>query len=278
MLVIEEKSINTAVNKCPHCNNTYVIKYGRYKNEQRYQCKSCHKTFSARTNTPWYHSKKDLNLWVKYSKLMFNMTSLRESAKELNISLPTAFYWRHKILASIKNQVDVKSLDDSVHIVKRLRKENRKGQKNIAHIPRKNIWVYFSNDNHDGIVAKPAIVGNWDLNSFIRNIYVKIDKKSYIYPLGDRYLKIIADKHNENLSVNVEELNIYRLKNFIYLFEDAVSRYRGIASKYLRKYLFFVEIFAKRKKYTIQSIIENIISNGIHIKSKKIKEDLILEF
>lgn len=278
MLVNEERSINIEVTKCPHCNNAYVIKYGKYKNEQRYQCKACHKTFSARTNTPWYNSKKDLNVWVKYCKLMFNMVSLRETAKELNISLPTAFYWRHKILAAIKNQVDVKSLSDSVHIVKRLRKENRKGQKNIAHIPRKKIWVYFSNDNHDGIIAKPASIGSWNLDSFIKNIYVKIDKKSYIYPLGDRYLKIIADKHNENLSVNVEELNIYRLRNFISIFEKVVCKYRGIASKYLRKYLFFIQIFAKEKKFTIQSIIEDIINNRIYIKSKKIKEDLIVEF
>ncbi len=31
--------------KCDHCSSSEVIKYGKYKNIQRYKCKCCGKTF-----------------------------------------------------------------------------------------------------------------------------------------------------------------------------------------------------------------------------------------
>ncbi|HCW52890.1 MAG TPA: hypothetical protein DG753_03935 [Clostridium sp.] len=88
---------------CPHCQNTKFIKHGKYKGIQRYKCSKCNRTFSNTTNSLWYYSKKDSNIWVKYIELFLQRKTLRECAAELKINLSTAFYWRHKILNILKS-------------------------------------------------------------------------------------------------------------------------------------------------------------------------------
>ena len=272
-----EAEIDIKVSRCPHCKSTHFIKYGRYNNEQRYQCKLCKKTFSARTNTPWYHSKKDISIWKKYYNLLFDMESLRYSSSKLEISLPTAFYWRHKILFALKSVTDNGLLGDAVHIEKRIRKENRKGQKNVAEIPRKNIWIYFVKDNHDGIIGMPSCIDNWNKNMFMKIIYKNIDRSSYIHQIGDRFIKTIADKHNLELKVKVEGDNIAALQKVIGRFNKLICQYRGIASKYIKKYMYLVEVFEKKIKLSTKKIMESIFGEDNYIKSKKIKSSKILE-
>ena len=55
-----------------------------------------------KTNTIFFSSKKPLTLWKRYIDLMIEGKSLRYIAKELNITLQTSFYWRHKILTKKK--------------------------------------------------------------------------------------------------------------------------------------------------------------------------------
>ena len=37
---------------CPHCGSHHVVRYGKYKNRQRYKYKDCSKTFMDLTLTP----------------------------------------------------------------------------------------------------------------------------------------------------------------------------------------------------------------------------------
>lgn len=53
------------------------------------------------TLSPKYNSKKDVKQWIRYAKCMINGYSIRRYAKEVRISIPTSFYWRHKILDAI---------------------------------------------------------------------------------------------------------------------------------------------------------------------------------
>lgn len=90
---------------CPHCGDTNVVKRGFTANgNQRYLCKSCHHSFSDTTNTTLQYTKKELNIWLKYFDCMANHFSIRKSARLCEISVPTAFNWRHKILDSLRNR------------------------------------------------------------------------------------------------------------------------------------------------------------------------------
>ena len=65
-------------------------------------CKYCGKTFTEYTNTIFSSTKKGYYVWLKYLDLMMKGASLYNISKELNISVVTAFHWRHKVLNVIK--------------------------------------------------------------------------------------------------------------------------------------------------------------------------------
>ena len=108
---------------------------------RRYRCKECGKTFSNKTNTSFYYSKKNSETWVKYIELMLKRKTPDECSKELGISLPTAFYWEHKILFSLAKVKEAEKLENNIHISKILIKENFKGERQIRNKERKNVGM-----------------------------------------------------------------------------------------------------------------------------------------
>jgi len=89
---------------CPYCNSNKICKngflHGKY---QQFRCNACKKNYSIRTNTIFCKSKKSIKLWQEYIELFSQGLALRKIVEKMNnkISLPTAFYWRHKILKDI---------------------------------------------------------------------------------------------------------------------------------------------------------------------------------
>ena len=88
---------------CPHCKSEDITNRGSCRGVKRYKCRECLKTFTARTETAFHYTKKSLETWNRYLDLMFGgHMPLRRIAKEVNITLVTAFNWRHKILHALK--------------------------------------------------------------------------------------------------------------------------------------------------------------------------------
>lgn len=89
---------------CPHCKKTNIVKRGISKqNKQRFLCKVCHHSFQATTLTTLEYTKKDFDTWIKYMECMSHQFSIRKSAHICEISIPTSFLWRHKILNTLNS-------------------------------------------------------------------------------------------------------------------------------------------------------------------------------
>lgn len=100
---------------CAYCKSQHIVKFGKSdKGEQRYLCKDCNKTFTAKTNTILYKSPYSEKVWRKYINCMMQGMSIRKSAKECGINADTAFKWRHKILDSLQTMHDEVKLDGVV--------------------------------------------------------------------------------------------------------------------------------------------------------------------
>ncbi|URZ03353.1 hypothetical protein CLAUR_033990 [Clostridium felsineum] len=95
---------------CPYCGHDEVSRNGKFNGKQRYICKSCRKTFTDFTRSPHYNSKKDIKKWIPYAKCLVNGYSIRKGAKIVEISIPTSFCWRHKILDAIRAYMGVGSV------------------------------------------------------------------------------------------------------------------------------------------------------------------------
>lgn len=122
---------------CPHCNAETVSRNGKYKDKQRYICKSCNKTFTDFTNSATYKSKKTLDKWLKYAKCMIAGYSIRKSAKILEINIATSFFWRHKILDCIRSFFGIGSVEGVIEADEVFFAESFKGTK-PSKMPRKS--------------------------------------------------------------------------------------------------------------------------------------------
>ena len=85
-------------------------KNGRVLGTQRFKCHQCSKTFGMKTNTLFHGTRKPLSVWSRYIDLLFEQKSMREIAKELDLAITTAFFWRHKILMCLRTIVRHKNL------------------------------------------------------------------------------------------------------------------------------------------------------------------------
>ena len=95
--------------KCPKCGHTEVNKNGKTYGRQRYICKKCRRTFDERSLSPLSNTKLSLEKWLKYCQFMIEGGTIRMCAEEVGVSIPTAFFMRHRILdvinVSLKDEI-----------------------------------------------------------------------------------------------------------------------------------------------------------------------------
>ena len=265
----EEIFVCRKIECCPACGRNKYIKYGSYKNIQRYKCKECGKTFSKTTNSLWSYSKKDLNKWIKFLKFTMRGKTLRFCAKELDINLATAFYWRHKILYGLKvGSIPSSKLKGNVHINKTILKENFKGNRKIKVKERRNVWIIAAKGNEDTMLAMPISKGFFDLKAFNSRVYSRIEKGAYIVPYMDRYIQIQAKKHNKEKVKNVKSEN--KIKYIVRNLNIWMDRFKGVATKYLENYLAFYILYNLKRKMDYIDVIMLMKNKNLFIKTNEI--------
>lgn len=121
---------------CTDCESEHIVRYGKYLTivdgeevqKQRYRCKACKTTFTDLTNTALYRTRR-LNSWVKFVECMIEGYSLRKSAELVgNVSHVTLFYWRHKLLSSLK-QMEISNFEGIVEMDETYFLYSEKGKK-----------------------------------------------------------------------------------------------------------------------------------------------------
>lgn len=97
---------------CPHCQHRHIVKYGKYRDRQRYKCQNCLRTFNDLTNTPlhWTHYPQR---FIKFLESMLHGYSLHIASFYSGISYVTAFYWRHKLI-KVLQRMDLRNNQDQI--------------------------------------------------------------------------------------------------------------------------------------------------------------------
>jgi transposase-like protein len=157
---------------CPYCSSANVYRKGKQKGIQNYICNDCNRCYSEHYGTPlWDIKKKDK--FEKYICLMQQGLTLREIAKELQISLQTSFDWRHKILGSLQGLTPSK-LGPVVECDEMELRLNNKGERNLKRPARKRSGDFKRNAQTEDITTVQVLCA--------------IDRQ------GNRYLKAIESK------------------------------------------------------------------------------------
>ena len=142
MAVAESGDETARYMECPRCGSDHVVKRGLDgRGEQRFLCRRCSRTFTARTNRVFATTKLDRATWMKFAECHVDVLTLRESAERCGVSPKTAFFMRHRILECIAQSMPAfrSAAGDGMEIDECYLRESFKGnRKNAAcGIPRK---------------------------------------------------------------------------------------------------------------------------------------------
>lgn len=94
------------VPECPYCHAKKFVRNGHKHGKQAYLCRCCGKSFVSTTGTLEYRSHLSKSDWAKAIDSTLKGDSLVSLCEELDISEPTAFRMRHKILRALEIDAD----------------------------------------------------------------------------------------------------------------------------------------------------------------------------
>ncbi len=239
---------------CPHCNSKELIKYGKYRNLQRYQCKSCFRTFNEGTGLIWHNTRKPTTSWDKYCRLMLSGLTIRQCAHALEISIQTSFKWRHKILNHLSKYTNTRSVNNLVGVRHTFYRENFKGQKippvTTKKHERKKVFIITTINNFNYSLAKVSFKSPGpsrpDLLRLISEL--KPANNALFIGGGDRFSLSISKFFNNGTEFKISNEEKDKLMasciDFLTAIRRWFSKFRSVATKYLNKYLnWFVYIF-----------------------------------
>ena len=243
---------------CPFCKGNKVRKNGR----QQMFCRECKKYYSIKTNTIFFSSKKPLTLWRNYINLMVEGKSLRYIAKELNISLQTSFYWRHKILKVLSDVNDDGNnrLGGIVEADETFFEESQKGNKHIegrksrkrgysCYIGDKKIkiCVLTAIDRNKSSFTKPVGFGGLEKDDVVL-LQRHLERDSVLITDGNRTYRNLNNVKLKSLKFGKPQGKIYHLNNinnFHSGLKKFMIRFNGVATKFLD---YYVEYFNALKQ------------------------------
>lgn len=268
LIKLKEEVNNEEGISCPHCKSSNIICYGKYRGRNRYKCKGCGKTFNELTGSPMSGTHY-LEKWKDYLICMLAGKSLRKIEKELSISLPTAFYWRHKILNAFM-RVGFDKLEGIVEADETYFLYSEKGKKKISGrkarkrggkarkrgISNEQVAVITSCDRKGNSIIEVGCLGRISQKDVDRTLGQYIDSNNTLCTDSHPTYKAFA----KTKGINFETVNLnkgYRVREKIYHIQTVnslhsrlknwIRRFNGVATKYLSNYMIWFRILEKIK-------------------------------
>jgi len=244
---------------CPRCRCEYVTKAGVHNGRQVYKCKNCKYQFRETAKSLVYYSHK-YYLLVDYIKCMLEGKSLRACAKEVGISLPTSFAWRHKILAALQSFEDNINFFGVVEMDELLMDYSEKGRiyKNAEELKRarkqkpKKVAVLAATDRAGNLLFKKFESKKLSSEQIEQFLKAKMPKDGVMCSSNKKAFKKVRRnviKHKEIVTSHRQKRGIYSLStvkkkaseftNWIYF------KFRGVATKYLQNYIMWYVVIGK---------------------------------
>ena len=253
---------------CPNCHSNDIVKNGKQKGMQNYLCKHCGRQFRITTGTFVYRLQKP-QLMLEYIRCMVAGKSLRACAREVGISLPTSFTWRHKILAALKNfdknvnffgivETDELLMDYSekgrkYSSVKEMKQSIRKKPKKVAVIVATDRCgnILFRNTESKRVMRE-------DIEKFLKGRITEDEVLCTGTKYAFRHIRKRKVKHKEIVGAKKKKRGIYSTAIVKAKSEEFTkwiySKFRGVATKYLQNYIMW---YVAIGKYLSGGVISN---------------------
>lgn len=283
--------------KCMYCPSVNVYKHGTQVNGgQRYRCQECKRSFNVLTGTSvhWVHK---IELWDRFIGLMLDSKGIRYIAKELKISINTAFAWRHKALSSL-DKIFVKKFSGAVEIDPIYFRFNQKGRRrrliDVGKVKQgisdQQANVLFTMDRNKNFDFKVVKFGKLSVEDINRSVLSKLKFKDvemiysdneeslriFFERIGIEHKRFVASKGHGSGQLHVNTLN--NMKKRMNGWID--YNFNSVSTKYLRNYLnwFLVMEILKKKDKTSDKFWEYILLDSKAYRRHHNKEKTYQKF
>jgi len=262
---------------CPRCKCEYVTKAGVHNGRQVYKCKKCKYQFRETAKSLVYHMHK-YPLMLDYLKCMLEGKSLRVCAREVGISLPTSFRWRHKILSAIQGLEGGISFSGITEADELLMQYSEKGRRyksleekeqamNTFH---PNVAVLVMTDREGNLLFKHTGENRVQNSQIKEELKHRVSENNLIcFKPNEEFKQAVIESPSKKIlvrhktkglvvySVNIAEKKI---NNFLVW----MMRFRGVATKYLQNYLMWFVVMNKYLKNNVESDIGRLLNLSSH--------------
>ena len=262
---------------CPRCRCEYVTKAGVHNGRQVYKCKNCKYQFRETAKSLVYHLHK-YPLILDYLKCMLEGKSLRACAREVGISLPTSFRWRHKILSAIQGLEGGITFSGITEADELLMQYSEKGRRYKSPEEKEqaiktihpNVAVLVMTDREGNLLFKHTGENRVQNSQIKEELKRRVSENNLIcFKPNDEFKQAVMESPGKKVivrhktkglaiySVNVAEKKI---TNFLVW----MMRFRGVATKYLQNYLMWFVVMNKYLKDNVESDIGRLLNLSSH--------------
>ncbi|MFY9407304.1 MAG: IS1595 family transposase [Bacteroidales bacterium] len=254
---------------CPDCQSNRIVKNGFQGGQQMYICRKCGRHFRVTTGTFVYRIQKKEKM-LDYIRCMLEGKTLRACAKEVGISLPTSFAWRHRILAALRNFEDNVNFFGIVEVEELLMNYSEKGRRyrNEAELAearekkKKKVAVIASKDRTGNMLFKQLGLGKIKREQIEQLLNTKVSANSGIcFGHNDEFRKLKSQnlERKEIVIDRVRKRGVYSvatIRRHVNTFVGWINnQFRGVATKYLQSYIMWYVVM---HKYLLNNVVPDV--------------------
>ncbi|NLY23324.1 MAG: IS1595 family transposase, partial [Bacteroidales bacterium] len=242
-----------------------------------YRCKNCRYQFSETARTFVYRMRK-YPLMLDYMRCMLEGKSLRACADEVGICLKTSFRWRHRILSALRSLEGGISFSGIVEADELLMNYSEKGRKykdreEYEKAKKKRhpkVAVLVVTDREGNLLFKHVgdkKVKNEQLKEELKN---RISENNLLCVKPKKeFKKAVKDIKSKKVIVNKKQIkrglySVEIIESKIDNFKKWLSRFHGVATKYLQSYLMWFVVMNKYLKDKIYPDIGRLLNLSSH--------------
>lgn len=263
---------------CPRCGARPLQRWGQRAGRQRYRCRACRRTCNDLTGTVFAYGKRP-ELWIPYGQCLLDGLTVRAAAARLGIHKDTAWRWRHQVLAG-RLAARPPVCQGITEVLARPYPDCHTGERHLprparhhgAFAPgyrRARIWVLFARDRTGTVLARPG--GTTPAPRPVLEALFPAPAGPLALLLGPSgpcsalagfarahgiaYRQIATGAHAPSDDA------LWHLRNLQALearFRHWLQRFRGVATKYLARYLHWFLVLEARAQAQIRLLLGTV--------------------
>jgi len=240
---------------CPHCHCPRSHRCGQASGLQRFRCLGCRRSYNALTGTPLARLRKKEH-WLAYLQCVLDSRTVRQAATLAGVHRTTSFRWRHRFVPGAARDRP-RQLSTIVEADETYRLESQKGSRRLDRPARQRGGVARRrgiNREHDCLlVARDRTGQTLDFHTG-RGQVTAAQLARCLRPVlpadvllisdaAASYRRFCADAGITHESVNVRAsmrsrgaIHIQNVNAWHNRFKSWLTRFRGVASRYLANY------------------------------------------